>query len=223
MSRDFGAQVSRAYKFFKNLGLANRHNDKVSYQSIVVDKFRDFPYREQWEYFWKNKYYDILMNDLSIIQFKPPTEQNPEYSFCYYDSPIMGESYEQFLIGLGFSMKSEGYQLWEDYEESILSAPLKQYVTPIRFDYSPNSYREGVHPTAHIHIGLENHVRIATHKLLEPLSFSLFVARQTKPEHWSKFLKRNDASVISRCVRTKLQSIPQNHWNEKDSWEMYLT
>ncbi|MEQ1775137.1 MAG: DUF2290 domain-containing protein [Burkholderiales bacterium] len=74
-----------------------------------------------------------------------------------------------------------------------------------------------IHPMAHIHIGLENNIRIAVKREMSPRSFFLFVMRQMYPESWARLLESNIARRLPHYVRGSLPVIKAPFFEERDN------
>jgi hypothetical protein len=77
-------------------------------------------------------------------------------------------------------MKELEPELRKDYELYLGSDLAERSVTPLRYDYEPERYRCGVHPAAHVHFGLANEIRLCSKRIMNPVSFTLFVIRRTR-------------------------------------------
>ena len=122
----------------------------------------------------------------------------------------------------GFQAREVGDEFREDYENQLLDSKLKEAVTPIRYDYSPSQYNQGLHPASHVHFGHMSRVRIATKKALNPISFVCLVLRQCYPEYWRSLLQESAAHIWCRNVRDNLVDIDNQFWNPMDDHEMIL-
>ena len=222
MSESLNAQIARAYRICKKLKLSNKHNENVLYKADLVKAIRDLSYREEWEYYVKNRLYNIMFDNYSLFQFKLPTKENPQFSYCYYECPLNIVPYEDFLISFDTNINEAGQSYREEYDDYVFTATLREHITPIRYDYAPKDYREGIHPAAHIHIGRDNHVRLGTERLMSPLSFVLFTLRQTNPHAWSVFLQSSEAEQTCRAVRDGISRIEAEFLKKMDKWEVML-
>jgi len=219
----FRAQITRVEAIYKDLDLADLVNERVHYPADLAKSVRKRPYREEWEYYVRNQFYDLRLRDWSILQFKPETPVS-ELSFSFYECPVAILPYREFLVEtLGSDVDNVGHEFWEEYEEYVYTSALRDAVTPIRYDLSPALYEEGIHPSAHIHIGHRSEIRLFTVRMLRPLSFGLLILRQVYPDAWRAFLKRPDAPSLCRQVRDALEIVPAEHHKPKDRLQMILT
>lgn len=222
----FATQINEVESILKRLGLVQERNKFPNYQYLGISRFRNVSYRRIWETCYKEELYDFILSDQSILQFR--AEFVPEnFHYAYYEAPHHGLSYEDFLVqDSGFppdELVEIGDSFRPEYETALATAKLKEMASPIRYDFEPALYFEGIHPASHVHIGHANNIRIATKKLLRPISFLLFILRQMYPEKWREFWKIDEDLLIRRNVRTNLDDLTSAYWNSQDEWEMVLT
>jgi hypothetical protein len=187
----------------------------------IIGELRVLPYLEQWKRALQEGWYHVKLEDHSLFIFSD-VDNAPSYSFLH--SPVETESFRIYLSrqGLEYSSKNRSDHL-DEYEMLFETASLRSHVTPIRLDVDRPSYRAGVHPMTHIHIGLDNSVRLAVQRELSPLSFVLFVMRQMYPVCWSRLLERSDKHWMRRVIRTSLPLVAEAYWSEDDQLELHLT
>ncbi|WP_425612815.1 DUF2290 domain-containing protein [Xanthomonas oryzae] len=158
------------------------------------------------------------MSDHSIFLFQEGLK--PSYSFLHCPLDLMPLSEYLAMTGIEDTPK-ERRRAAAGYESLFETASERQYVTPIRFDFDPDGYRPGVHPVAHVHIGLENSVRISSNKM-SPVSFVLFVMRHMYPDSWERLLERRCCSQYVSMIRDQTTRIETGHWTDIDRHELYL-
>ncbi len=93
------------------------------------------------------------------------------------------------------------YYIKEDFLEE--QEPIEILPTPIRYDYEPSTFNPISHPIAHIHIGLDNSIRIGTDCKLTPLSFLLFCLRQMYPNYWKSIFNNSKFKPHKKHIRKK--------------------
>ncbi len=172
----------------------------------MIGELRVLPYIDQWKLALKEKWFHIKMEDHSLFVFNNTTN---EPSYQYLQSPLALESFRIFLLkkGLQYNKRNKA-EYAADYEFSFDTASLKDNLTPIRYDVDKQAYKAGWHPMAHLHIGLDNGIRIALRRKLSPLAFSLFVMRHMYPESWVRLLPFSDQFKLRRVVRETLHKRP---------------
>ena len=88
---------------------------------------------------------------------------------------------------------------------------------PVRYDIDDEHYCEHSHPYCHFHFGSENEGRIATKKMLTPLSFTAFILRSFYPKAWKIYAESQliEEHLDSFC--TGLQVAPQEYWANREN------
>ena len=143
-----------------------------------VRLLRELSYIEQWEKSMSERLFNIKLADHSLIIFQ---ESDSSYSYSYLQSPIKAPTFEEFLLAKGIENISRNRnEFQDDFELAILSSSKKDNITPIRYDYDPQGYNKGSHPIGHIHIGLDNQVRIGFNRKMNKVSFLLFLIKLDK-------------------------------------------
>lgn len=220
----FAAEIGRSFDVLRKLRLGQERNQFVRYDDSLPGLVREMSYTDEFTHYSTERLFDVVMVDGAMFQFKP--EKRGQYSYCYYQSPVAAVTYEEFVAefysDLG-SVDEIGAAFQSEYGEYLSTVRLRDAVTPVRFDYSPAAYREGVHPAAHIHIGSGNSIRLATDRLMTPLAFVLFVVRQLYPAQWVELLSWDDAPAICTWVREALNVLPPDLLRAKDRLELRLT
>lgn len=221
----FNSQVNVIDKVLNHLGILLERNYFPNYHLCVANRFRNKPYKEVWEICFAEKFYNFLLQDYSLFQFRADFH-SPVYNYCFYESPHRILAYTDYVQS-EFNLSDEELQeigdlLRYDYEGFLSSSEYKEDTTPVRYDYDPLRYLEARHPASHMHMGHNNNIRIRTKKLLKPLSFLEFVLRQYYPEKWIEFLNSDINFLLCRNVRDNLGDINNIYINPLDMWEMVL-
>jgi hypothetical protein len=222
----FQAQINEIEPLLSDYELLMERNKFPDYSSCGISQFRGRTYKDIWEICYGEQWYDFLLTDHALFQFRVDLSC-PCLNYVYYDSPYDVPTYEDFLVeDCGFApeeLPDIGDSGRNDYETSLITSGLKAAFTPLRYDYDPARYVAGRHPASHLHIGRANNIRIGTKKLLKPLSFVLFVLRQQYPDIWMCLLNsEEDNSPVLRNVRTNLEDIDGEFHNDIDDLEMIL-
>jgi hypothetical protein len=185
---------------------------------------KDMKYLQLWEFLRSEDFYDFILNDGSLLQFR--YENETKFSYSYFEFPFN----QQYIDRLDFFQDPEKYidadidadKLEEFYEFITSNWTKRSNTSPIRYDFDPECYNPGLHPASHIHIGHENQIRIGTRRILEPIAFLLFILRQTYPDYWKRVLADAKNHFFDRRVRDKLSEIDNSHISDGDFFEMYL-
>lgn len=186
----------------------------------MIGELRTLPYLDQWRVAVEKKWFHVKLEDHSILVFNNTTDE-PSYHFLH--SPLDVESFRSFLLkrNLHYTQRNKA-QYIDEYALALETAPLKNHITPIRFDIDKNAYKPGSHPFAHMHIGLDNSIRIALRRKVSPLAFSLFVMRHMYPESWVQLLSFSDKFKLSKILRDGLEPVEETYWKDSDKYEWHL-
>jgi hypothetical protein len=171
-----------------------------------------------------------MLNDNSLIQLQA-FDFNPfEVSYSYLECPYQAISYVEFieqildedpdlLMQESYDDISVTHSLYEDF---LLTQGMKETVTPIRYDWAPNSYIQGLHPASHVHFGFNNDIRLGTRYILRPISFVLLIIRQCYKLKWKELVNSDEALDWCENVRNNLKRVDDDYFNRLDEFEMML-
>jgi hypothetical protein len=216
------ARIATAARILESAKLLDHRVHWPSY-SGVAKEVRDQPYRAEWGYYESQSLFDFRLLDGSLFQFKDQPESHTDISFSFYESPLLVDDYATFLYSnYSLSFEEVGDIAREDYDQYLSSASLKQAITMIRYDHSPGLYEEGSHPASHLHIGHGSPIRLATERIMNPISFTLFVMRQVYTRSWEALIASPVVDEHVKHVRDGLPRIATEFFNSKDRWELYL-
>jgi hypothetical protein len=224
----FGAQLNEVEEFLNSVSLLEFRNRNPRYDRINVDEIRDQPYREQFDYHKNKSTYDFELKDRSLLQFiwsefidpiKKQKTTNLKYTYLVtpFDAEKAFAEYKQEFDEFGFS-DEELRVHWEEEQTTIT----RSTVTPVRYDYQPQYYAPGVEPASHFHFGEDNEIRICTKKILQPLSFALFICRQCYPIQWKSCLTLGKMTSWSRLIREALDDVTHIDMAGHDQHELIL-
>ena len=186
----------------------------------MVFELRQLNYINQWKSILDNEWFHILLEDSSLFVFSS-IDGKPSHS--YYPCPLDFPSKRQFLSERGLENTQRNYlAVAEDYDLVRQTAPIKEFITPIRYDLDRSAYRRCAHPSAHLHIGWDNQIRIATRREFTPLAFILFVIRQVYPDNWERLFQEDKNLRLGEKLRTDLDEVIPPHWLPEDEIQCYL-
>lgn len=192
--------------------------DHFTLTSEIIADLRVKSYFDQWRTALDNGWFHLRLDDHSLFLFCEGA--SPSYSFLH--CPLDLVSFAEFLEISGLENVPENRRMQSAaYDNVIETASLKPYVTPIRFDYHPAGYNPGVHPVGHIHVGLDNSVRLSSNKM-NSVAFVLFVMRHMYPKAWSRLLAKMGLTRVSALVRAPGSHIPIDFWTAADEVELYF-
>lgn len=221
------ARINDVADLYSHLGLLERLKPWPDYSGIRVTELRGLSYEDQWKQIFGADAFHLLLTDYSLIQYRwtrvPSQGRWP--SFTYMECPYAVPSMEEFAQAHFGSDAQESLEtLSVLYSETALEqASLKDSAVPIRYDYDPLGYAEGVHPASHVHVGDRTQIRLATKRLFRPMTFGLFILRQVYPGHW-RLLTLDDARMarLAPQIRDGLADVPSEYFGPKDKWEHQL-
>ena len=110
----------------------------------------------------------------------------------------------------------------EEYDQYISEAKLKNSITPIRYDYDFSEYDSSKHPISHLHIGMDQTVRIPIARILTPQEFTILILRNIYFENWTKVL--NSESYIQILNKSKKDNniLEDEYFKASEKWHLYL-
>jgi hypothetical protein len=215
----FHAGVNDVAKLLKSLDLLDYHEPRPNYDATVVQRARTATsYAAEWEVYDTSSSYDVRLADNSLLRFLRQPEDQTVLSYSYNECPYDVLDYESFIVR-AMGVSDPDREMQAEYHQYVTTSPLKNHVVPMRYDWSPELYRCGVHPSGHLHVGRENDVRIGCAHILEPIGFLYFVLRQRYPTAWSKLLKRNPKPSTQTARGEK---VPSRMYRGDDLIELYL-
>jgi hypothetical protein len=229
----FGAQLEAIEKLLGTLELLEERQASPN-KLLGAAHFRGMTYRQVYEECVREYAYDFRLVDQALLLFTHAghNKDDGQLGFCYYESPVNVVAYRDFVaLEFGISpihphfpkiFAEFGDGLRPDYEQYVTSQDSKAVVTPLRFDYRAEDYRPGIHPAAHLHFGYANQIRVGTRRVMNPLSFFLFILRQRYPEKWLQFRTLKDFEHLSHNVRRKLDLVHEDYWRAEDEHEASL-
>lgn len=215
----FFPSLADVEKLLGGLGLLADSIKRPNYPEDMPATIRQNPYAEGWRLSIRNRWYNFRLEDSSVLQFRI----TPYPSYTYLQCPASIATFEQYALRYyGTDWKHFYSDILEEYEQLIDSVPLDKPVTPIRYDYDTECYKPGIHPAAHMHLGLDNDIRILLEKQLTPLSFSMFIIRQFYPNEWLNFILKPSKVHFLNEIRNELSQVPKKYFNKLDLHEMRL-
>ncbi len=226
----FFPQLKVCETILDDLGLLEERNLSPN-KSLGAAHFKGMSYRDIYTTCIKELAYDFKLTDQSLMLFVRDGSDIHDglLGFSYYECPINIMTYKEFVgsvddlkpIDPNFEQRvAEVGDDWRsDYEQYINTSDSLSIVTPMRYDYKSTDYRAGVHPASHIHFGFANEIRVGTQKIMNPISFTLFILRQRYPSEWERFLETERANSNCRQIREHLEPIHKNYWSARDKIE----
>lgn len=219
----FEPQLNKIERILKKYELLKEREYHPRLPEHTASKFRSLGYREVWEKCYRERIFNFLLSDYSMLLFRIDNAPRFSLSYSYIDCPLNILSYEDFIHkSLELSLDEVGDMFMEEYEIELSSSKPRDSRVPLRYDYDEEAYRSGSHPVSHLHFGHESNLRLGTERILQPLSFVLMVLRQYYPHRWMEFVEDADAPILCRSVRESLKRVDPAYFQKLDNWELIL-
>jgi len=188
----FFDSINRGIKLLRQCALLESA-DALNVKNASFNKFsKDFicssvknKYKKTYTLGIENNDYDILLMDNAFFQF---CSENEKLRFAFYPNPDQVKNYKEFLSEMGFLDDEVGDAFVEDYHQFLSESDGAELVYPVRYDYDKSLYIELVHPVSHIHIGVNNQIRLCCGRELTPFAFIAIIMKNFYPNYWKVML-----------------------------------
>ena len=205
--------------------LQNHHGIPYSKDLVSVSKKGDI--QSLYAYMSDNLDYDILLVDDSMITMNM---EGGLVRMVYLQNPIKHIDILEYVSmyhkdDLNVCSVDELREIYkEEYERHLATLELNKAAVYIRYDEDPTLYRPMVHPYIHLHIGMNNNIRIPSSVEMTPLTFILFILQQVYYDVWVKEFtgKSSQDNIIMGYAQQDKQifSLVEDVW--KDSERQFL-
>lgn len=220
----FWSSYTDSIRLLKNLDLLKEENiHKNSYSSTCSVYSRSKEYKEIYQNLVDYRDYDVLLKDDSMFQMN---YQNGEYRLVFIQNPSKFMDFETFLDGLGWeydkNMLDELYGLFDnDYSQALCELGLNSGATYLRYDVDSNGRNgnENIHAYTHLHVGINNNIRIPVGRYMSPLAFTMFVVRHVYYDVWVEAV-RNSQIVFNH--KNQCGQLPSVLWTNDEKNDFYL-
>ncbi|MCZ3383854.1 DUF2290 domain-containing protein [Kosakonia sp. SOY2] len=210
----------KAVKLARAVNLLGNFNSRVIYPNTMPGDLRPLSYEDAWRKCKENSWYDIELDDSSLLIFK-------QDGYSYIRVPFFSLSFSEFAEEY-FESEPEWKEeenkhiLAEEYEKYLSSQLKPQHHMPVRFDIDPTYYCEHTHPLYHFHFGIENESRIPSNRELTPLSFTGFILRTFYPKEWYEFSQSPEMAKYLKQLKGSLNVVPKSYWKAYEADLFYL-
>lgn len=171
--------------------------------------------------------FNFLLKDESFFSFQYDKDKSSicKLKYIFFQFPYEFPTYEQFLDKeFNAKLSDVGYSCREIYSQAASEASIKNHIAILRYDYSEEAYREGIHSASHIHLGFSNSIRLSIDKMLSPEAFTLFIIKQIYISEWSKMILSSKLKPELRSIKSFCPTLTDyNLFNDLDRCELYLT
>lgn len=216
----FNTTAKASVNLVRNVDVLGNYNNAIYYPEHMPGELRPLTYEKSWQKCTENQWFNIQLEDGSLFIFK-------YNSYTYLMTPIKTLNYEEYLEV--YYPEDE----WGDVEEYkvMISQEYDNYIDthtknyppmPVRYDIDDEHYCEHSHPYCHFHFGSENEGRIATKKVLTPLSFTAFILRSFYPKAWKIYAESKLIEEHIDSFRLGLQTPPQEFWANSENSFLHI-
>lgn len=222
----FWNSYDEAISLLKDLNLLkedNRHKDG-EYSKECKDYSRSTEYRELYQKLIDNRDFDIQLCDDSLLQL---SISNGESRLLYIQNPLSYMSFEEFLERIDIDYTPEVIDeykglLSEEYEKACEGMKINGGAVYLRYDVDSRGREnsENIHAYTHLHIGLNNNIRIPVGIHLTPLAFIMFVIRHVYYDTWVEVIRESkiDLDFKSHCTE-----LPAELWTEAEKKFLHIS
>lgn len=173
--------------------------------------------------------YNLILVDGSIFQFEKYNNDDLRYAFI--QAPYNYMPFEDFLLTFMDAqdiptIQSELDELRctfeNDYEQFLSEQGINSKVIYFRYDVDGERYTPNIHSYAHLHVGHNNDIRIPCASILTPVSFVIFVVKQTYKEAWEKCLADEKIKNKVLWFAQDRELLKEEKWKQIERQELAL-
>ena len=221
----FWTSFSQSISLLKKLSIYKQENShkRIPYSVECKVYSRGKDYRILYQQLVDNRDYDILLYDDSMFQM---SYENGEYRLLFIQNPLEYITFEAFLVDNGWAELTDDtdklYELFhEDYEQTLEGMKLNTGALYLRYDVDSQgrANNENIHAFTHLHIGLNNNVRIPVGCYMSPLAFTIFVIRHVYYDKWVETVRQDQLAFNHKDQCTPL---PDTLWTVNEMKDFYL-
>lgn len=185
--QQFERGISAAWASVQSLEIGETYSNGGSldvqsgFRDLILDP--DTSYEDIFLYALRNSYYNFLLSDHSFFQFT--WFSNDDVRYAYYPNPYLGSTAAQLILyKKRLELLDNDFISYEDFLQLLGDATGRGRIPVIRYENSPNQYKEINHPCSHLHIGLHGDDRWPVRRLLTPNAFSLIILKNYYGPSW---------------------------------------
>ncbi len=221
----FWTSYTESVRFLKKLDLLKEENvhKRVPYSQGCAEYSRGKDYKSLYQNLVDNRDYDILLKDDSMLQM---SLNNGESRLMFIQNPLMHISFETFLEEMGLEatqeMMNQLHEAFdEDYHQALEGMNLNSGAVYLRYDVDERGRKnnENIHAYTHLHVGLNNSIRIPVSLHLTPLAFTMFVVRHVYYDVWVHAVR---SGFITGGHKAQCQTLPPEMWTNEEKKFLYL-
>lgn len=221
----FWSSYTESVKFLKNVKLLKENNThkRMPYSKVIADYSRVLDYKELYQNLVDHRDYDILLIDDSMFQMNIRGE---EIRMMFIQNPLLHISFESFLENMGWDVKPEQIDqyhelFYDDYNQTLEGMKLNGGAVYMRYDVDAigREGNENIHAYTHLHIGINNKIRIPVGVFITPIAFTMFVVRHVYYDNWVDSAKTD---YVKKYVK-HCDPLPEELWTERERQQLFIS
>ncbi len=221
----FWTSYAESINLLKELDLYKTDNSHKgrSYSPDCKNYSRGNDYKALYQQLVDNLDYDILLYDDSMLQM---SYENGEYRLMYIQNPLDFITFDAFLDNNELTELSNDkevlYEMFhDDYEQILEGMKMNLGALYLRYDVDSRGRKnnENIHAFTHLHVGLNNNVRIPVGCYMSPFAFTTFVVRHVYYDKWVEAVRQ---SQIQFNHKNQCGTLPNNLWTQDEMKDFYL-
>lgn len=176
--------------------------------------------------------YEIILSDESFFQFSYNTDylrlsfiQNPSFKYTKYD--YLKICFPDDDLSLLTETEIDGLINENEYEQFLIEQEINSNLIYVRYDYDKKGYNPLLHSCSHIHIGLNENLRIPMAIVLTPLEFVLFSIKQCYYDVWRLYHEKLTFPTVAKQLFDSKKICPiitdPAIWTPMEKHEIYIT
>ncbi len=225
----FRISVQEAVDLLRLIGLFKTHRlfkDIGSYKEETIEVSKTDDYLKIYDVIVNNKDYDIQLFDDSIFQLSNK-DGKCRYAFMQCTREyITREEFMYETFGDGYEVEADldaFYAMFEDeYEQRRDEQKINTNAVYFRYDTDELGYLPNVHSYAHLHVGLNNSIRIPCSRELTPFAFVLFAVKHVYSQYWKEAIIKERINENLYSFKKKCNPLEKEHWKEMEKRDLYI-
>lgn len=226
----FRISVQEAVDLLKSIGLFKTHRfpkDIGSYKNETIEVSKTNDYLKIYDVIINNKDYDILLFDDSIFQL---SNKGGKCRYAYMQCTHEPLTFDEFIyetFGGEYNTGDEPLSTFyaefeEDYNQRCDEQQINTNAVYFRYDTDELGYLPNVHSYAHLHVGLNNSIRIPCSRELTPFAFVLFAVKHVYSQYWKDAILKEKINEIHYSFKKKCSYLTEEHWGEAEKRDLYM-
>lgn len=225
----FRISVQDAVDLLRLIGLFKTHRlfkDIGSYKEETIEVSKTDDYLKIYDVIVNNKDYDIQLFDDSIFQLSNK-DGKCRYAFMQCTREyITREEFMYETFGDSYEVEADldaFYAMFEDeYEQRRDEQKINTNAVYFRYDTDELGYLPNVHSYAHLHVGLNNSIRIPCSRELTPFAFVLFAVKHVYSQYWKEAIIKERINENLYSFKKKCNPLEKEHWKEMEKRDLYI-